>query len=108
MAERSGVEVLVVVSPVNLDAAKETVGYDEAAFLESVAELRGVVESEGGELIDMHAALTRDQFYDDLGHYLASGAREIAIPVEAWTREVLGYPPSRRREPRARGVEAGS
>lgn len=96
MAERRGVEVLVVVSPVHITAIDAAVGFDAERFAASVADLRGVVEAEGGDLIDLHAALTPEQFTDDLGHYYASGAREIAIPAEVWTRRVLGYPPVRR------------
>ena len=101
MAERSGVETLVVVSPVNRDAVEEAVGYDADAFLSTVETLRRVVRDEGGDLIDSHAALTREQFTDDLGHYYASGAREVAIPVETWTRSVLGYPPGPQRRTNA-------
>ena len=107
MAERRGVEVLVVVSPVNVAAVEEAVGFDGERFREVVGVLRETVESEGGDLIDMHDRLEPEQFIDDLGHYYASGAYRIAIPVEAWTRGVLGLPPSERHGRPGNGAGAG-
>jgi hypothetical protein len=107
MAERQGVEVLVVVSPVNVAAVEEAVGFDGERFREVVGVLREGVEAEGGDLIDMHDGLEPEQFIDDLGHYYASGAYRIAIPVEAWTRDMLGLPPSEQHDRPASRAGAG-
>ena len=96
MIEGAGVEVLVVISPVNVAPLQEHGVYDAVDIERRVQHVSEVVESAGGEVLDMHDGLPPEEFADELGHYTTTGARRISLPVEDWTRRVLRLPPRRR------------
>jgi hypothetical protein len=97
MIEDAGVEVLVVISPVNVAPLQEHGVFDAVDIERRVRHVSEVVESAGGEVLDMHDGLPPEEFADELGHYTTTGARRISLPVEDWTRRVLRLPPRRRR-----------
>jgi hypothetical protein len=76
-AGSDGAHVLVVVSPVPVDALRLNGLYDEAAFAERIAALRQATESNGGTLLDLHDSLPMKKFTDFDGHFTDEGEKTM-------------------------------
>ena len=89
MATRSGVRVLVVVSPMPLDVLREQQIFDDRRIARGIAALREAVTASSGTLVDLHAALPKDAFADVEGHLTADGMERVAaLLVTPIAREV--------------------
>jgi hypothetical protein len=89
LAARRGARALVLVSPVPVYRFREAGTLHRADFEGRVALLRRVTRQHGGELLDLHALLGKDDFDDPMGHPSASGDRRIALEVLPWLRGAL-------------------
>jgi len=91
LATRGGARVLAVVSPIPIDVLRDHGLYDGDRYADRIRGLAAVVEAGGGELIDLHALLSRDEFSDSLGHMTRDGTAhmvEALLPsVEALVEE---------------------
>lgn len=79
----AGARTVVIVTPVPVDRLRDRGYYDAAAYGRAVGFLRDAVEAHGGTLLDLHAALPRDQFRDIHGHFTPQGddtMRRLAAP----------------------------
>jgi hypothetical protein len=90
MARRSGVRVLVVVSPMPLDVLREHQLFDERRIARGIAALRDAVTTSGGTLVDLHAALPKHEFADVEGHLTADGMERVAALLVAPVALELG------------------
>jgi len=72
-ATRYGARVVVVITPMPVEALRSNGLYDAAADAERVAAVRRATEAGGGTLLDLHVALPADQFSDLHGHFKEKG-----------------------------------
>lgn len=86
----SGSAVLVVVTPVPWERGLETHHYEEGRFAARIAVLRDAVEANGGQLLDLHRAIARNEFRDADCHFTAAGANTMARLVDPEVRRLLG------------------
>ena len=89
LSVRRGAQTLVVVSPIPFEALAAEGLYERERFAQWVDVLREQVEAAGGELLDLHRALPRADFKDDLGHYNRRGALTVSSHVQRWLKPVL-------------------
>lgn len=78
MATRRGVRVVVLVNPIPWEQMASIAHYDETRFAARIDLLRQLVTEAGGELIDLHHAMTRADFTDGSGHLNVEGHRRMA------------------------------
>jgi len=72
-ATRHGARVVVVITPMPVEALRSNGLYDAAADAERVAAVRRATEAAGGTLLDFHLALPADQFSDLGSHFKEKG-----------------------------------
>jgi len=84
MARRNGTKVMVVISPVNGEELGSE-GFDPDVYDDRVAMLRKLVRSHGATLVDLHAAVPTDGFFDPWGHL---NQRGIATVAERMAEEI--------------------
>jgi hypothetical protein len=82
MAVRHGVPVLVVGSPIPAAALRAAGRYDDALYAQRFEVLREVVQQAGGTFLDLHDALSAEEFKDTGGHYNERGVRRLGTLVE--------------------------
>lgn len=99
-AVRSGARTLVLVSPIPVDRLKAAGLYDEQIFADRVQVIQNAVEEQGGELLDLHAIQSPEDFTDEFGHMSESGNRKMALVIDPWLREALGITAKRRKRSR--------
>jgi hypothetical protein len=78
VATRHGARVLVVVTPIPIEVAREAGVYDEQRIGANVAVLREAVASGGGRLVDLHGLLEPGGFRDRGGHFTRTGSERMA------------------------------
>jgi hypothetical protein len=71
--DRAGIPVLVYVAPVSVDNLRAQGVHDAAGLATTIEHLRSAVESNGGELLDLHALLPDEGFRDGAGHFATEG-----------------------------------
>jgi hypothetical protein len=95
-ARRSGAEVLVVVSPAPVFFLIEAGCWDDAAYRRIIAQYREAVEGAGGELVDLHDAVSLDGFRTGAvftpfdSHFNTAGATQIATRLKPYVAAALG------------------
>ena len=102
----SGARVLVYVAPINVDHLRDVGVYDEGGIGDTSAVLREVVESSGGDFLDLHDLLP-DRCFADEGDHLALDAKPapsilIASRLSGWVLQERGERPGRRPKRTAR------
>jgi hypothetical protein len=90
MATRHGAKVLVVVSPVPVDALEVRGEYDAATLARSVEILDREVSSRGGALLDLSRALSRSDFRDESGHFSYVGTQKMVGLIIGPIADALG------------------
>lgn len=88
LASRRGAMVLVVIAPVPYELLEEHGWYGEERFSRRVSYVQKAVQEEGATVLDLHRALRRSGFRDELGHYSVEGSERLADLVEP-TLEML-------------------
>jgi len=78
MATRRGARVLVVVAPLPVARLEAAGLHDAEKFRAKIDLLRRSVEVRGGELFDLHDAISAEGFSDDSGHLVAAGHERAA------------------------------
>lgn len=97
LAHRHGAKVMVIVSPIPWERLTEAGLYDPVAYGREIAILREATEGAGGELLDLHRSLAKDEFRDKFGHYTEAGARHLSRIVEPHVLRAIGLEPRGRR-----------
>ena len=69
---RSGAQVVVLAVPMNIEVLRIQPFYDEAGLEQTIQSLAQVVESAGGQLVDLHDDFSADGFRDVGGHLTLS------------------------------------
>ena len=85
---RENIMVLVVVTPFAWERYVPT-HYEPGRFATRIAMLRRVVEQNGGQLLDLHRALTKQYFRDPDCHFTTEGAAEMARLLTPEIRQLL-------------------
>lgn len=99
-AVRRGARTLVLVSPIPVERLKQADLYDADTFAKRVDVIRQAVESEGGELLDVHAILRGHDFSDEFGHMTESGTRKVVLVLDPWLRNALDLTGRKRKRVR--------
>jgi hypothetical protein len=88
----ANIPVLVYIAPFNIEYIK-ALGISTDGLPSSIASIRRVVESQGAQLLDLHASLPDAAFIDEGDHYQfngeANGQRLLARPLAAALIDVL-------------------
>ena len=92
MAVRQGTRVLVVVTPVPVTVLDRDGLYDAAEFATRIDVLRDAVTASGGRLVDLHAAVAADAFYDDGGHMTERGEAVMSAALAEPIARALDLP----------------
>lgn len=95
-ATRAGVAVMVYVSPVPVERLAAAVGGEDALH-RRIRVLQEIVEENGGQFLDLHAALPDREFRDDLGHFNAEGNARLGELFKEPLSEMLAHSPSIQR-----------
>lgn len=105
----AGVGIIAYVVPMNIDHLAR-VGVEIGSGLEgSIATLRGIVEREGGEFIDLHAMLPDRGFRDPPGHFSQNETIDGPLLVaERLAPAVLAVPFPRRASASSRASNSGA
>ena len=69
---QAGAQVRVFVVPVNLEVLRRQEFFDASGLQRTLESLRGVVESSGGQWVDLHGLLPAIGFQDVGGHFTLS------------------------------------
>jgi hypothetical protein len=102
MATRRGAKVLVVVSPVPIDALEKRGEYDAATLARSVEILDQEVSARGGTLLDLSRALSPSDFRDESGHFSYTGTQRMTGLVIGAIADALGDTTLRAQSPPSR------
>jgi hypothetical protein len=85
----AGCVVLVVASPIPLEAMRVIRGIDPAVIQRNFYALRDIVEEAGGTLVDLHALLPPSELADYAGHFKPAGALHVSQVVFPSVRDAL-------------------
>jgi hypothetical protein len=94
--------VLVVVSPVPIDALEKRGEYNAATLDRSVEILDHEVSARGGTLLDLSRALSPSDFRDESGHFSYTGTQRMVGLVIGPIADALGDTTLRVPSPRSR------
>ncbi len=86
---RAGIPVLVVVTPIPMEALRGSGWYDAERFRARIGRIRAVVERAGGQLLDLHDELERYEFQDAGGHATPFGHARLASRVRPALKRLL-------------------
>lgn len=82
MARTHGVAVLVVATPVPVDAMRAQGIWNEERDAARIRVIRAAVREAGGAFADLHTVLHDDEFVDNGGHMSPRGAEHVAALLE--------------------------